>query len=210
MKTDYLLIATLLFLPSLGFAETVHISNLTSIVYELPAGWVKADEPPQALLDIFAEHIDHEAEEKGYSPSRGQLQDAAQKRLAANAVLLYNPQTNAHITIDMSHLRRGEKAPSKRSIQLSAKYAGQSVEQEEGVSGATGQSNEAKVSGAWYAHRYDADYLHHDEKMRFSGIIGFVFPYWFYFYTTNYLKDPADREKIDRFLATISIIKREP
>ncbi len=210
MKPGYLLMAALFFLPTFSFAETVHISNLTSIVYEIPDGWVRAEEPPQALLDIFAEHIEHEAQEKGYSPSLEQLQDAAKKRLDANEVLLYNPRTNAHITIDMSHLRRGEKVPSKKSIQLSAKYAGQSLEQEEGVSGLTGKSSEATVSGAWYANRYDADYLHHEEKMRFSGIIGFVSPYWFYFYSSDYLKDPADRKKIDQFLETISIIKRAP
>lgn len=209
MRKKFVLLMLITLLPFCAYAETVHISNLISIVFDIPEGWVQAKEPPQPMLEIFAEHIGHEAEEKGHSPSHEQLIEAAQKRLKTNDVILYNPNTNAHMLLDMSPLRRGEKAPSKNSIRLSAKYAGQSLEQEEGVTNLTGQSSAFSIPGAWYAYRYDADYLHHDEKMRFSGVVGFISPYWFYYYHTNYLKDPADLEKAEKIFKTLHIIKRE-
>ncbi len=187
-------------------AESVKISEKLSVEYSIPEGWVRADEPPEKLVAIMAEHIGHEAEEKGQSPSEEQLLKAASKRLSANEVLLFNPETLAHMSIDFSSLRQGEKAPSRKSIQLSAKYAGESLEQEEGVSNLKGQSRNAEITGAWYAHLYEANYLHHDEQMFFSGTIGYAEPYWFYFYYSDYLKDPADRDKAEQLLKTLKII----
>jgi hypothetical protein len=199
----------LLTLPFVASAETFQISEQVSLNFAVPDGWKWVKTPPQELLEEMAEHIGHEAEEKGYSPSQGQLLDAARKRLKANEVLLYNHQSKAHMSLDLSRLRQGEKAPSKKSIKLSAKGAGESLEQEEGVTKHQGKSKEFKVDGAWYAYRYDADYMHHDEKMRFSGVIGFSSPYWFYFYYTDHLNDPDDRTKADQIFQSIRIVKTE-
>ncbi len=211
MKKLLALLILLTLLPVYAPAETVHISNLTSIVFDVPEGWVHAKQPPEPLLEILAEHIGHETlEKKGVLPNHQQLIEAARKRMLTNEVILYNPQTLAHMTIDMSMLRRGEKAPSKKSIQLSAEYAGQSLEKEEGVSKLSGHSEETSVSGASYAYRYDADYMHHDEKTNFSGVIGFAAPYWFYFYYTDFAKDPTDPEKAEAIFKSINIVKQQP
>ncbi len=211
MRKALALLLSLALFPALSIAETVHISNLTSIVFDIPQGWVKASEPPEPLLEILAEHIGHETLEKtGTLPGQEQLIEAAEKRMASNEVIIYNPQTNAHMTLDFSMLRAGEKAPSKKAIKLSAEYAGQSLEQEEGVTGLQGESQETTVSGAWYAYRYDAGYRHHEEEMHFSGVIGFISPYWFYFYFTDFKKDPGDQEKAEQLLNSINIVKRKP
>lgn len=191
--------------PTLALAETVQITETSSLIFELPDGWQLTTEPPQALVAEMAEHIGHEAAEKGYSPTQAQLMAAAIKRLKANEVLLYNPESTAFITLDMSHLRQGERPPSKKSIKLSAKYAGQSLEQEEGVSQLQDTSNETTINGAWYAYRYDADFLQHDKNKHFSGIIGFSAPHWFFFYATDYLKDSNDRQKIEKIFESIRI-----
>ena len=192
-------------LPLAVAAETLHVSETTSISFEIPEGWQWAKQPPEQLQLKMAEHIAHEAAEKGYTPSQQQLLDAARKRLMTNEVLLYNPLSSAHMTIDLSRLQPQEKAPSKRNIQLSAKYAGQSLEQEEGVKQLQGSAKKYRIGGAWYAYRYDAEYLHHEEKMNFSGIIGFAAPNWFFFYYTDYLTDSADRGKAEQVFKTIQI-----
>ncbi len=207
MKIFLFAVLMFLLLPFTVTGEQIQIDAQTVLHFKIPAGWEWAKTAPQPLLEEFAEHIAHEAEEKGFSPTQTQLLAAAEKRLAANEVLLYNPETLSHITLDMSHLRQGEKPPSKKTIRLSAKYAGQSLENEEGVSGLKGKSSEASINGAWYAYRYDAQYLHHEEKMQFSGFIGFVSPHWFFFYFTDYLKDPADQAKGEQVFQSIRIEK---
>jgi hypothetical protein len=187
-------------------AEIIKISETTSLQLVVPSGWLLAYEPPQKLLEEIAEHISHEATEKGQSPSQEQLLSAAKKRLAANEIILFNPDTLAYLTLDFSHLKQGERAPGKKSIKLSAKYAGESLEQEEGVSQLTGDSREFSVAGAWYAYRYDADYQHHDEKMAFSGVIGFSAPYWFFFYYTDFLQDPMDKIRSEQVLTSLQIL----
>ena len=205
MKIVLKLFLILTLLPVLASAERLQITENTALSFAIPQGWEWAKEPPAALLEEMAEHIEHEAKGKGYSPTQEQLLDAAKKRLKANEVLLYNPQSTAFMTLDLSHLKKGEKAPGKKTIKLSAKYAGQSLEQEEGVSQLTGNSKEVSINGAWYAYRYDADYLHHEEKMNFSGVIGFASPNWFFFYYTDYLKDPADKQKAEDIFKSIHI-----
>jgi len=208
MKRSIILLISAFFFCSVASAEEIEISPTTSLQFSVPTGWLLADKPPMNLLEEMAEHISHEAAAKGHSPSKDQLLSAARKRLAENEVILYNPKTISHLTLDFSPLRQGERAPSEKSIKLSAKYAGESLEQEEGVSQHSGKTYETSVDGAWYAYRYDASYLHHDEKMAFSGVIGFKEPYWFFFYYTDYMQDPADRERLEQVLKSIKIIKK--
>lgn len=205
MKKIFVIILTVNLFPLLCFAETIQISASTSLHFSIPSGWQWAKEPPESILAEIAEHIGHEAAEKGQTPSNNQLLEAARKRLSANEVLLYNPQSTAYTTLDLSPLHQGERPPGKEAIKLSAKYAGQSLEQEEGVNQLQGQTEKFSIDGAWYAHRYNANYMHHDEKMYFSGVIGFSSPYWFFFYYTDYLKDPADRQKAEEIFKSIRI-----
>jgi len=207
MKIFLFALLTVLLIPFTVVGEQIQIDANTSLHFTVPPGWEWAKTPPQALLEEFAEHIAHEAEEKGHSPTQAQLLEAAEKRLVANEVLLYNPATLSYMTLDMSHLRQGEKPPSKKTIKLSAKYAGQSLENEEGVSQVKGKSSESSINGAWYAYRYDAGYFHHEERMQFAGIIGFTAPHWFFFYFTDYMKDPADQAKGEQVFQSIRIGK---
>ncbi len=189
-------------------AENIVISKTTDLLFTIPDGWLLAKDPPQRLLEEMAEHISHEAGEKGYSPTKKQLLAAARKRLDANEVLLYNPETLAYLTLDLSHLRQGERAPTKKSIKLSAKYTGESLEQEEGVQQLVGSTEEATIEGAWYAYRYNASYRHHEEKMAFSGVIGFSPPYWFFFYYIDYLHDPIDKDRAEQVFESLKIVNK--
>lgn len=205
MKRVLIIILIIYLSPLLSFAETVQIAEKTALHFEVPPDWRWSNTPPQSVLAEVAEHIGHEAAAKGQAPSQKQLLAAAQTRLAANEVFLYNPQSSAYMTLDLSPLHQGERPPGKETIELSARYAGQSLEQEEGVEKLQGQTSEYSIVGAWYAYRYNANYLHHDHKMYFSGVIGFSSPYWFFFYFTDYQNDAADKQKAEQLFESIRI-----
>lgn len=198
-------LSLLLLLPALASAATVKISNKTSLSFKVPQGWELATEPPTTLVADLAEHLGHDATDKGYSPSKDQLLDAARKRLRANEAILYNPQSKCYLTLDLSPMRQGEHPPSEETIRLSAKYAGESLQHEAGISSLTSSSREATISGGWYSYRYDADYLHEGQKMHFSGVIGFAAPYWYFFYYTDFLKDPADSGRAEQVFTSIKL-----
>jgi hypothetical protein len=208
MKPFALFTVLLLFVASPLSAETVTISSKLRVHFEVPPGWVSNPDPPQFLVDEMAEHIEHDAAQKGRHPSRDQLQKAARARFASNEALLFNPHSHAFMSLDFSPLSQGERAPSDKTIKLSARYAGESLGQEEGVTELTTQPSQVAVAGAWYAQRFDSRYKHHDKPMAFTGIVGFVSPYWFYFYYTDYLENRQDRESAEKILQSIRIEKR--
>jgi len=202
-----ILLSLFILIPSLSYAETIQISEKVNLSFSVPEGWKMASEPPAILLEEMAKHIAHEAKKKGHSPSHQQLLEAARKRLANNEVLLFNPQSKSHLTLDLSPQSDGSP-PSQKTIRLSAKYAGESLEHEEGVSKLESRINQVSVAGSESAYRYDADYLHHGEPMHFSGIIGFSSPYWYFFYFTDYLSDPEDQNRAEQVFNSLRIESR--
>lgn len=204
MKIWAAAIILLLFVSPLH-AETVDISSKLKLHFDVPAGWISNLEPPQHLIDEMAEHIKHDAEQKGRHPSADQLIKAARKRFEINEALLYNPKTYSFLSLDFSSLRQGEREPSLKSIKLSARYAGESLKNEEGVSNLTTKSSDFVINGARYVHRFDSTYDHHNKAMAFVGVVGYVPSYWFYFYYTDYLLDEADREKAEQVLKSIRL-----
>jgi hypothetical protein len=205
MKNKCYFLFILFCLPLLAHAETVRVSDGTTLRFDIPAGWELTTEPPAFLLEEMAEHLSHDAAEKGYSPGKEQLLEAARKRLAANEVLLFNPVSKSYLTLDLSHMSQGERPPSIKTIKLSAKYAGESLEHEEGVSNLKSTTGEVAIAGGGTAYRYAADYLLHDDPRHFSGIIGFVSPYWYFFYYTDFLKDPEDKQRAERLINSLKI-----
>ena len=208
MKALAFFACLLFFFTSPLSAETVDISSNLKVHFEVPSGWVSNPKPPQYLVDEMAEHISHDAAAKGRYPSKDQVQKIALERFGENEALLFNPQSHAYISLDFSPLRQGERPPSQQSITLSARYAGESLGQDEGVTDITTEDSNAEIFGAWYAQRFDSRYKHHDQAMAFTGIVGFASPYWFYFYYTDYLKDPMDRKAVEKILKSIRIDNR--
>jgi len=201
----WLLLLGFFLLPALACAQSVQISDRTTLSFDIPAGWESAREPPANLVEELARHIAHEAAEKGHSPDKEQLLRTARKRFSANEALLFNPISKSYMLLDLSRLRQGERAPDETTIRLSAKYAGESLDHEEGVSKFSSASREATIAGGSYSYRYDADYLQHGKPMHFSGIIGFASPYWYFFYFTDYLGDPEDRNRAEQVFRSLKI-----
>lgn len=174
-------------------AESFDLGSGHRLEMSLPGDrWTVAREAPAFLIEETAEHLEHELSAQGRSFTDDRLLELAQKRLAANELFVFNPGSGAVLTIDFSPLRDDEDAPSRRSIASSARFAGQGLEEEEGVSDVEYEVNRTEVPGARYAYRVDASYRHHDEGMKFVGIIGFRQPDWFYFYYQDRLRDAKD------------------
>jgi len=127
----------------------------------------------------------------------------ARRRLGANELFIFNPDSGAVLTIDFSPLRGGEKAPEDGTVASSARYAGESLESEEGVDGVETKTDKVHVPGADYAHQIQASYRQRGKPLKFTGIIGFVDPYWFYLYYKDPLRNTSDAEDMRRILDSI-------
>jgi len=197
----------LTFFPVPLQAETLKIVPGVVLQYTLPAErWTVAREAPEFLIEETAEHLEHELAAQGKRPDAAALKAAATRRLAANEVYIFNPDSGAYLAIDFSALREGEKAPGRGAIAESARLAGESLESEEGTSDVRHDYRKAAVPGAEIAYRVDATFRHHDESRRFIGVIGFRAPYWFYLYYTDPLQDAADSGEMEEILRNLVLL----
>jgi hypothetical protein len=174
-----------MFLPVSAFGKSYQVAPGLQLAVELPhQEWQVSKTAPDFLVDQRAMHIHDDMmkrfEKKGIKTKKA----AAEFQLKANELFIYYPQTKAYLEVDFSELRKDEKAPSKRSIALSAKYTGEELEHEEGLSQVRQKSSKSHIDGAKHTYRVDAQYLKHGEAKRFVGLIGFANRHWFYLYFT--------------------------
>lgn len=199
MRLFLTVIILLLTVPGLAAAESISVGDKLLLDLTLPEGWTIHTKAPTALLDEIAEHVEHEAEAAGAQPTRERIYEIAEKRLGANEAIVYHAASGAHLDIDFSPLEADEKAPSDKALKLSAEYASQSLEGDEGVSAVRSQVEPAEVTGARAAFRLTADYKHHEHEMKFLGLIGFAADHWFYLYYT-------DPQKVEQTYAEMQAI----
>ena len=210
IRTALASLLALLLLPLSSWAETIRIDDRFLVRFDLPSGWVLSTEPPRALVEETAEHLKHELEGQDRQPGEDQILAVAAKRLAANEAFVYNPATLAHLSIDFSALNEGEKAPSKKTVRLSAEYAGEGLKEEEGTSEVRTSVDKIPVAGADLAYRLDASYRHHGEPVTFVGIVGFAQPYWFYLYYNDHQKAAQDKEAFETLLRSLRLQVANP
>lgn len=171
-------------------------------------GWTVSSDIPEFLLEEFAHHLEHELEARGLSRTDEEMREVARQRLDANEVFIFNPSSRSYIMVDFSKLRDSEKAPSRQSVFDSARYAADSLSTEEGVSDMTSEVSSVHVEGADYAFRLDADFQSHGNSRKFSGVVGFADPYWFFVYYTDTLAGPGDYATIDNLLDNLTILHK--
>ncbi|MBW2478198.1 MAG: hypothetical protein JRE63_12835 [Deltaproteobacteria bacterium] len=189
MRIFFITLLSLGFLVQPVLSEEITVGSALTLTLDLPTGWTIYNEAPEALIVEVAEHVEHEAEAQGKSPSQEQILEVAKKRLAANEAIVYHASSGSHLDIDFSPLEENETPPSSKLLKQSAEFAVQSLEGEEGVSGVEHRISPFTIPGSSNAFRIDADYRHHDEPVRFSGIIGYAERHWYFFYFTAPGKD---------------------
>ena len=197
----------LLFCGSSAAAGTLTTPAGNQLGWDLPAGWQRITEPPAALLEEIALHIGHDAAKQGKKPSQAQLLQVAAKRLAANELLLYHAQSGAWIGFDFSPLRRGELPPDKQTLELSAGYALESLQNEEEVRGIEAEQQGYPITGVAKTRRLTANYRQHDKPTAFSGLIGYLPGEWFFIYATSYPEVSEQRGAIDALFDSLHFLK---
>lgn len=165
--------------------------------WQLPNSWQAPEAPPADLLEEVALHIGHEARIQGKNPSQSQLLKAAAQRLSSNEILLYHPSSGAWISFDFSLLRKDEATPDAKTLELSARYALESLQNEEGVSDLQASQRDAQLTGAPGTRRITTSYRHHDTLTGFNGLIGYLPGEWFFIYATSYPDKAGLRSQID-------------
>lgn len=176
---------------------------------QLGSNWVVSQEVPEALVAETAEHLQHELEAQGKQVPHEKVLEAARKRLAANELFIYNPKTGATMTVDFSPLREDESNPRRATIEQSAMYAAQGLEEEEGLNEVTHSTAKTSMFGLQHAYRIDANFHKHGAATRFLGVVGFVAPYWCYFYYTDPLQDPKDFSEMSSLLQAMVVYSGE-
>ncbi len=178
----------LLMLLNAGYAQSASLITpaANKLDWQLPSGWLVPAETPDELLAEIALHIGHEATERGQTPTQQQLLQAAAKRMEANEQLLYHPQSGAWISIDFSPLRTKESPPTTKTLELSARFALESLGNEEGISELQKDQQVLNLAGAPDTNRITANYKQHGSQTVFSGLIGYIPGEWFFIYATSY------------------------
>lgn len=171
----------------------------------LGSNWVVTQEVPESLVAETAEHLQHELEAQGKQVPAEKVLEQARKRLTANELFIYNPKTGATMTVDFSPLRGDEGNPGRSTIEKSATYAAQGLEEEEGLAEVTHQTAKTSMFGLQYAYRIDANFQKHGAASRFLGVVGFAAPYWCYFYYTDPLQDPQDYADMNALLQAMVV-----
>lgn len=172
---------------------------------KLGPNWVVSQEVPEPLVAETVEHLQHELEAQGKQVPAEMVLEQARKRLAANELFIFNPRTGATLTIDFSPLRGDDGPPGRATLQQSAEYAAQGLEEEEGLSEVTYSTAKTSMFGLQHAYRIDANFQKHGAATRFLGVVGFAHPYWCYFYYTDPLQDPQDFREMSSLLQAMVV-----
>lgn len=217
MYKSLALLSGMLLLITASCARLPQPAQLISVTPEYQLGmdlkderWQIQKKAPEFLVEEMAEHMGHEMEKTHPAISLDQLREATEKRLSVDDLFIFNHESHARMVIDFSPLRPGESRPSKKTIVASANYAGQALSAEEGVSKAAYKTVKFHLPGAIHAHRLEADYTHHNERIKLIGIVGFADPYWFYFYYTDPLADAADLVSMESLIQSFVLVPTVP
>lgn len=215
MKSLILLLTSLFFVLVLTGCPATTLPPSAQVLQILPdlklglpqlgSHWVVSQEVPEALVTETAEHLQHELEAQGKQVPSEKVLEAARKRLAANELFIYNPNTGATLTVDFSPLREDESPPRRATIEQSARFAAQGLEDEEGLSEVTHSTTKTSMFGLQHAYRIDANFQKHGAATRFLGVVGYAAPYWCYFYYTDPLHDPQGFSEMSSLLQAMVV-----
>lgn len=210
MKRVTTLLLALMLLPALAMGATFQLKpDLKVSLPEVAAPWVVSTEPPTELIQHLTEHVLEEAAAQGKTPTPEQAREVAMKRARSNQLFVANQESGAHLLISFSPLEKGEKAPSAKTVALSAEYAADGVA-DEGWTDAKTEQFATTIKGAQQAQGFTIDYSHEGKRSLFLGVVGFAQPYWFWLYGNDHLKDPADRALLEKLMRNIEIQIQAP
>ena len=198
-----LLALSLFFISTSALAATLTTPANHQMTWHLPDGWEIATSLPEALLAETVRSLAAEAREHKAAPTPAQLEQAARNRLAANELLLFHPQSGAWIGFDFSPLHQGEAQPTRESLQLSARYALESLQNEAGIELLDSEHRSLSLPGAADTRLILARYLKGESETLLQGLVGALPGEWFYIYATSY-PGKADLAQIEELFKQLA------
>lgn len=206
MKKFLMSLCFMFWLPWSAIAETAQVMPDLAVEVTLPSErWTLSRQSPSFLVEEVARHLGEEMLKKARRSGLTNAKDVARKMLSANELFIYNKDSGAHLEVDFSPLRAEERPPTRRAVAYSARYAGESLLEEEGLSDVIQKTKKTQVDGARIAYRLDAKFRRHGNQVQFIGVIGFSDPYWFYLYYTDPLKDPRDLSELEKVIRSLRL-----
>lgn len=200
-----LMIVLLLAVSNLAVAAGYEVLPGIEVSFATPSSpWQVSKEPPDFLVKEQAAHL-HAPQLKAARKAGIEPEEAARQILKTNELFLFNPQNGAHLKIDFSPLREGEVPPRAKTLQASARYAAEGLQDEEGVEAAKSRVGKTRITGAKAAFRVDADFLMHGQATRFIGVITSARNNWIYLYYTGPYPGLEDLAVVDQILESFSI-----
>ena len=184
------------------------LANGSTLLFELPAGWVFSRTPPDFLVRETVADLDRDLAAKGKQLPPAQVAELARQRLLANEGFVYQATSRDLLLIDFSPLGPGEAAPDARALERSARYAADSLRQEPDAAEVEIACRPATLAWLPQAWRLDAHYRLAGTPRRFIGIIGFHAPFWIYLYYTDRGGDPAATAALEKLLQSARIAPR--
>lgn len=211
MKNRWLmLIVLVLAVPATTLAAGYEVRPGVEISFATPPSpWQVGKEPPDFLVKEHGAHINPAQLAAARKAGIDSPEEAARQRLKTNELFIFNPQSGAHLEIDLSPLREGEDPPSAGTLQASARYAAEGLEGEEGIEAAKSKVGKTRITGGKAAYRVDADFLKHGQATRFIGVITFALDHWVYLYYTGPQPGLEDLAVVNQVLDSFSIAPGE-
>jgi hypothetical protein len=189
-----------------GQPQIYEISSSIQLRMALPGkAWTVSKAAPQYLLKERAEDMKHDLETQGKKATEKQIMGQVEKEISSDQVFVFNPESKSLLEISFSPLRSGEKAPSGKTLENSAKFAGESMTSEEGVTDSKYHIRRVDFAGAERAYRLDIDFKMDGSPRKFIGFIGFAKGNWFFFYYTDRMGNDTDYADMEILLGGVSI-----
>lgn len=169
-----------------AFATEVQITDALGIRFKQPPKhWQVSSEPPAFLLEQHAAHITPDKLRAAAKSGINTPEELAKAMLKGNDLYVFNPVTGAHLDIDFSPLKAGEEPPAASTLKASARFAAESLMDEEGIKGAKSKVSGRTLSDGQRAYQITAEFAKHGLPTRFVGVITYAHRNWIYLYYTG-------------------------
>ena len=200
MKKMTIFLLGIVVLPNLVQAASYQLKpDLWVRLPDVMAPWTVSMEPCSHLIEHLTSHVLEEAGSKGKELSEEKARQIALKRARNNQLFVMNQKSGARLLISFSRLKEGETAPSFLTVASSAKNAAAGVAGE-GWRTLSERYAVTAIKGAQLAQWFFIDYALEGQRNMFMGIVGFADPYWFWLYGYDQMKDPRDREVLEKLM----------
>jgi hypothetical protein len=204
-----LLTISLMFCPLLSIAQSIRLPSDTVINFTLPSDrWDVSVEAPELAIEAMVADMVYGRQTNGISFDRKELLERAKNLIKVNNLFIYNAGTEAYLMASFSPHGQREKPLSKKLIQRSVRWTVEALDDHAGVSDlALSQTTvePVEIPGIEYAQQITSNNPLFGNPHKFTGIVGYAYPYWIFIYYNDKVKDSTDYSEMQQILKSIKL-----